>query len=151
MLLPVLTPPPRSLRPETYDPVVAPHALPAIEITRVPCVEFDTSVNFPAQASHNQKNSTPRGDFGVLLSPDRRLFGESKRKSLPVCRRRKVAEHPGLEHLESICLRVISGPMVRENAGRKTCEKVHGGSLPEILSERFESWQEHGCYVRISS
>ena len=125
MLLPVLTPPPRSLRPETYDPVVAPRALPAIEITRVPCLEFDTSVNCAAHPSHNQKNSTPRGDFGVLLSPDRRLFGESKRKSLPVCRRRKVAEHPGLEHLESICLRVISGPMVRENAGRRTCEKVH--------------------------
>jgi hypothetical protein len=128
MLLPVLTPPPRSLRPETYDPVVAPHALPAIEITRVPCVEFDTSVNFPAQASHNQKNSTPQGDFGVEPSPGFGRRGESKRKSLPVYRRRKVAEQPGLEHLESICSRVISGPMVREmlvGGLVKKCTEVH--------------------------
>ena len=59
--------------------------------------------------------------------------------------RRKVAEHPGLEHLESICLRVISGPMVRENACRRTCEKVHGGSLPEILRERFKIMTGRGC------
>ena len=136
MLLRVLTPPRRSLRPEAYDPVAVPRARPAIETTRVPSLEFDTSVNFAAHASHNQKNSTPRGDFGVLLSSDHRLFGESKRKSLPVCRRRKVAEQPGLEHLESICSRVISGLMVRENARRRACEKVHGGSLPEILRER---------------
>src|SRR5882724_1726460 len=115
-LLPELTPPPRSRRPEVYDPVAAASARPAIETTRVPSVEFDTSVNFAAHASHNQKNSTPRGDFGLLLSSDNRLFGESKRKSLPVCSRRKVAEQPGLEHLESICSSVISGPMVRENA-----------------------------------
>src|SRR5882724_333490 len=101
-LLPELTPPPRSRRPEVYDPAAAARAQPVIETTRVPSVESDTSVNFPAHASHNQKNSTPRGGFGVLLSSDHRRFGESKRKSLPVCRRRKVAEQPGLEHLESI-------------------------------------------------
>src|SRR5712692_3755022 len=127
-LSPVLTPPPRSLRPETYDPAAASRARPAIATTRVPSVEFDTSVTFAAHASHNQKNSTPRGDFGVLPSLDGRPFGESKRKSLPVSRRRKVAEQPGLEHLESIYWRVTSGRMVREMlvAGFvKKCTEVH--------------------------
>ena len=86
MLLRELTPPRRSRRREVYDPVSAARARPAIETTRVPFVEFDTSVNFAAHASHNQKNSTPQGGFGVLPSSDRRLRGDSKGKSLPMCR-----------------------------------------------------------------
>jgi hypothetical protein len=110
MLLPVLTPRLPSLRPETYDPVAAPRARPAIDTTRVPSVEFDTRVKFGAHVSHNQKNSTPRGGFGIVPFSESCLWGESKRKSLPVRSRRKVAEQPGLEHLESICPRVISSP-----------------------------------------
>ena len=94
--------PRRFLRPITYDAAAAPRARPAIKTTRVPSFEFDTSVNFAAHDSHNQKNSIPRSDFEKELSAVTDRFGESKRNSLPVRRLRKVAEQPGLEHFASM-------------------------------------------------
>ena len=102
MLSPALILAGRFIRPVAYDAAAAPRARPATETTRVPSFEFDTNVNFAAHCSHNQKNSTPRGDFEKLLSPASTRFGESKRNSLPVRRLRKVAEQPGLEHFASM-------------------------------------------------